>query len=154
VSVVADTIDRLRGYGVELTPIPPDRVCWHASGPLSDEARDLLEALKARKSEVLSILATAASPDPRPWEQTWERARLIAASTWADEEAGLCGTSWAKCWSYSRHQRPDLVEALDNALDAIDAGWKACDVGQHIAACDLLRCAVRAIVEAAPASGQ
>lgn len=88
----------------------------------------------------------ALSP-PQPWDDAAARERLNSAMDAADATARNV-SSWADCWSWATRRRPDLVAAVDDALDAIDGAHKLKDTAASIAACRLLHDAVRAAADA------
>jgi len=142
VTAVTSLLDDLQRRGFELIPEPPNIRVRHASRAELERNRPLLDELKRRKAEALEILAT-----DRRWDEEWERARLESAYRWADEEAART-PSWSDAWSWCRADRPDLVEAVDAALDAIDDAFRAENVVGNIEACRALRNAVHAAATA------
>ncbi|CAN5213301.1 hypothetical protein BH18GEM1_BH18GEM1_22480 [soil metagenome] len=136
-------VDRLQALGFTLIPEPPDtiRVRWPA-GPEPAEGRALIDELREHKAAVLAALTT-----PQRWDDAAERERLNASMDRCDDSARTVD-SWADCWDWATHRRPDLVEAVDDALDAIDAAHKAKDTRASIEACRLLQSAVQAAADA------
>lgn len=140
------TIDRLREeYGVRIIPLgndPPRLRFERQDGPPPPEALPLLDEVKRHKAEVLEALTTAAR-----WDEVSERARLAAIAARCGSSSDRWGVSWSDAW---RRAAPRHREALDAALDGINEARRDCDMAAHIAACEALRRAVRAIVAAAP----
>ncbi len=88
-----------------------------------------------------------AQTPPQPWDDAIERERLNVSMDRCDDTARRVA-SWADCWDWATRRRPGLVEAVDDALDAIDAAHKAKDTRASIEACRLLLAAVQAAADA------
>jgi hypothetical protein len=132
-------LDRLQGLGVEVIPKPPSSIrLRYSRGPeLPDEARPLIEALRGQKETALATLMR--------WDETREREKLEVAFDWADAEPRQRGIPWADAWE---DRPPELGDAMNQALDAIDDAWEHQDPAALVAALEGFRRVVTAILNA------